>query len=279
MLARGLRVIVLLLVASGCAAAWLVGQRGPLAILAAGLLAPVFVVLALVALSYAIARVNPLRGGAGEALASITKFLGTMVVPSGVQSDTGTPVLLVHGYGCNRGAFNRLAPRLAAAGLQPHLHDLEPVYASIDDYVPALSARVDEVLRMSGAPRIAVVCHSMGGLALHAYVARHGTSKLAGVVTIGTPHAGTVLACLGLGASGRQMRPGSAWLAGLERVRPDALSIPWLAIWSTHDNIVAPAESARMVGADELRLEGIGHLAMLDSPIVAEAIARRVSSL
>jgi pimeloyl-ACP methyl ester carboxylesterase len=75
------------------------------------------------------------------------------------------------------------------------------------------------------------------------------------------------------------MRPGNAWLAELERRRPDALAIPWLAIWSTHDNIVAPAASARLEGADELRLEGIGHLAMLDSPDVAEAVARRVSLL
>ena len=279
MLARGLRVTILLLVAGGCAAAWLAGQRAPLAILAFGVLAPVVVVLALVALSYAIAQVNPMRGGAGEALASVTKFLGTMVAPSDAPSGDGTPVLLVHGYGCNRGAFNRLAPRLAVAGLQPHFHDLEPVYASIDDYVPALAARIDEVLRSTGVPRITVVCHSMGGLALRAYVARHGAGKLAGVVTIGTPHAGTVLAILGLGTNGRQMRPGSAWLADLERARADALSVPWLAIWSTHDNIVAPADSARMAGADELRLEGIGHLAMLDSPAVAEAIARRVSSL
>ena len=279
MLARGLRVTILLLVAGGCAAAWLAGQRTPLAIVAAGALAPVVVVLALVALSYAIARVNPLRGGAGEALASVTKFLGTMVAPPRARAGAGTPVLLVHGYGCNRGAFNRLAPRLADAGLQPRFHDLEPVYASIEDYVPALSACIDELVRSSGVPRIAIVCHSMGGLALRAYVARHGTHRLSGVVTIGTPHAGTVLAYLGLGANGGQMRPGSAWLAELERVRPGALCIPWLSIWSTHDNIVAPAESARMAGTDELRLEGIGHLAMLDSPVVAEAVARRVSSL
>lgn len=279
MLARGLRVTILLLVAGGCFAAWLVGQRGPLAIAIIGVLAPVVVVIELVALSYAIARVNPLRGGAGEALASVTKFLGTMVVPSDAPTGKGTPVLLVHGYGCNRGAFNRLAPRLAVAGLQPHFHDLEPVYASIDDYVPSLAARIDEVLRATGTTRIAVVCHSMGGLALRAYVARHGAAKLASVVTVGTPHAGTVLAYLGIGENGRQMRPGSAWLDDLERARIDALSIPWLAIWSTHDNIVAPAESARMAGTDELRLEGIGHLAMLDSPLVAEAVARRVSSL
>lgn len=236
-------------------------------------------VLALVGLSYAIAGINPLRGGSGEALASFRKFLGTMVFPGPAPAATGTPVLLVHGYGCNRGAFDRLAPRLATAGLQPHFHDLEPVYASIDDYVPALATRIDELLRTTGLSRIAVVCHSMGGLAVRAYVARHGSAKLSGVVTIGTPHAGTVLAWLGLGANGEQMRPGSAWLAELERRRPDALAIPWLAIWSTHDNIVAPAGSARMAGAEELRLEGIGHLALLDSPVVAAAIARRVTSL
>ena len=114
---------------------------------------------------------------------------------------------------------------------------------------------------------------------MRAYAARYGTSKLSGVVTIGTPHAGTVLASLGLGANGAQMRRGSAWLADLERHRPAALAIPWLAIWSTHDNIVAPATSARLEGADELRLEGIGHLAMLDSPVVADAVARRIAAL
>ena len=279
MLARGLRVTILLLFAGGCAAAWCAGSRGAFALAAAGILAPVVMVLSLVAVSYAIARVNPLRGGAGEAIASAVKFLGTMPFPPSVPAATGTPVLLVHGYGCNRGAFNQLAPRLAAAGLRPFFHDLEPVYASIDDYAPALASRIDGILRATGAPRIAVVCHSMGGLALRACVARHGTDRVAGVVTIGTPHAGTVLARLGLGANGRQMQPGSAWLVDLERQREAALAIPWLSIWSTHDNIVAPARNARMEGAEELRLEGIGHLAMLDSPDVAEAVARRVSSL
>jgi triacylglycerol lipase len=186
-------------------------------------------------------------------------------------------VLLVHGYACNRGVFRTIRARLAAEGYAAYVHDLDPMYANIDTYIPALAARIDAILARTGRSRLAVVCHSMGGLALRAYLRDHGGAMIAVLVTIGTPHHGTRHAALGAGINSRQMAPGSAWLQALG---PRGDHPPVAAIWSTHDNIVAPQESAALEGAENLPLSGIGHLSLLHArpsvDRIVEVLRRRM---
>jgi len=271
MLARRLRVLIAgLLVAFG-AAAWLAGVRNPVAIAACALGGLLLLVAATVAGSCAIAGVH--RGWLAECAATARTYLVRMPFLAGSalpQPGAGAPpVLLVHGYVCNRGAFLPMARRLARAGFAPYLHDLEPVYAGIDDYADGLARRIDEVLAASGAAKLAVVCHSMGGLALRACLRKYGGGKVARLVTLGTPHHGTRLARLGLGTNARQMEPGSAWLQELAATPP---GVPVVAIWTRDDNIVAPQESACLEGAENIVLEGIGHVALLESEAVFERV-------
>ena len=75
------------------------------------------------------------------------------------------PLLLVHGYQCNRGVWLWMRARLEAAGWTVATHNLEPVYGSIDQYADGIARRVDEVLDATGATQLLLVAHSMGGLA------------------------------------------------------------------------------------------------------------------
>lgn len=275
MLARWLRTIVVFLLAAGAAGAWAGGLHSPVAIALVSIAVPIGIVAVLVGLSHAIAGINPMRGGAREIVDSALQFLVVQAFPAqcvdaAVARAVGTPVLMVHGYCCNRGAHWLLARRLAGSGFRPILVDLEPVHASIDDYVDALAVRIDAILAHEGVARVPAVAHSMGGLALRAYAARHGGGKLGPVVTIGTPHRGTRLARLGMGANAGQMRPGSDWLRELPA---PAAADRWLALWSTHDNIVAPQEGGRLDGSKDLRFEGIGHMSLLADRAVADAVA------
>jgi triacylglycerol esterase/lipase EstA (alpha/beta hydrolase family) len=174
----------------------------------------------------------------------------------------GVPVLLVHGVLCNAGVWLGMRCRLRGAGLGPvHTISLEPPLASIDDFAEQLSARIDEICAASAAPAVALVGHSMGGIVARAYLRAHGDSRVAKVITLGSPHAGSVHAGLFFGESVRQLRRGNAWLEALNREPLPA--VPIVSIWSWHDSMVAPQDSSRLPGAENIALSGIGHNALL----------------
>ena len=185
------------------------------------------------------------------------------------HDDQRPPVLLVHGYGCSRASWWWLRRRLRAAGWRVATINLEPVYTSIDNYVEPLARRIDEVLAQSQAPRLILVGHSMGGLVSRAYLRRFGTDKVERLVTLGTPHSGSELARFGCGRNAREMRPGSDLLRTLASDMP---AIETLAIYSPHDNYVLPQANLGWPGAPQRTLDGLGHLAMLFSPRVAQSL-------
>ena len=185
------------------------------------------------------------------------------------DDDHRPPVLLVHGYGCSRASWWWLRRRLRAAGWRVATINLEPMYTSIDNYVAPLARRIDEVLAQSQTPRLILVGHSMGGLVARAYLRRHGADKVERLVTLGTPHRGSELARFGCGQNAREMRPGSDWLRTLASERPQ---IETLALYSPHDNYVLPQANLGWPGTPQRTLDGLGHLAMLFSPRVAQAL-------
>lgn len=176
------------------------------------------------------------------------------------------PLLLIHGYQCNRGAWVWLRSRLEQAGWVVVTHNLEPVLADIDHYAAGIERRIDTVLAATGADQVILIGHSMGGLAARAYLRRHGASKVARLVTLGSPHHGSRLALMAWGPNGRQMHIGSAWLKALAAVPLPAETV---SIYSAHDNQVMPQRAcSELAGARNIALPGIGHLGLLFSPRV-----------
>lgn len=182
------------------------------------------------------------------------------------------PVLLIHGYVNNAGALFILWRAIKSAGLGVHTVNLEPVYADIDHYAALIEARLTQIQHAAGGRRVTLVCHSMGGLAARAYLRAHGGARVARVITLGTPHAGTILAVTAAGANGRQMRAHSAWLAELAKFERDAWPCPMASVFSHDDNVVVPQLSAQLPGARNLPLAGIGHLSLPMAPTVADLV-------
>lgn len=177
----------------------------------------------------------------------------------------GIPVLLVHGYMCNRGVWWWICRKLQAMGLTVATINLEPPRASIDAHAEQLHARIETLCADTKAAQIALVGHSMGGLVARAYLRAHGPARIARLVTLASPHHGTWLAYYGIGENARKMEPGSAWLRSLELIDPQ---VPMLSVWSPADNFIAPQDSSRFAKAREAIVPGLGHLAMLFSPRV-----------
>jgi triacylglycerol lipase len=192
----------------------------------------------------------------------------------GRQAPGSTPLLLIHGYLCNRGAWWWLRRRLKAAGFHVATLNLEPPLGSIEGFADQLHTRIEALRAETGAERVVLVGHSMGGLVARAYLARHGADRVAKLVTLACPHHGTWLARHGLGKDARQMETDSGWIHALPT--PD---LPMLNIWSLADNFVAPQNSSRLAGANEILLTDTGHLAMLFSPFISDSLVRELAPL
>jgi len=185
-------------------------------------------------------------------------------------------VLLVHGYFCNRGLWNPWLLRLRAQGVPCIAVTMEPAFGSIDDYADALEAAAQRLRSATGLAPV-VVAHSMGGLAVRAWLnARAASTPLQDrphrVLTIGSPHRGTFLAQFGLTRNAVQMRLGHEWHTGLAG-REQAEGFGRFTCFYGHcDNVVFPASTATLPGADNRHLPGCAHVQMAYHPeVVAEA--------
>lgn len=179
------------------------------------------------------------------------------------------PLLLVHGYACSRGVWWRLRRDLEAAGHTVASVSLYPPYTSIGKLVPQLNERVEEVCRATGADRVVLIAHSMGGLICRSYLARHGRSRVERLITIASPHAGTELARIGIGRNAREMEPDSLWLKDLAT---ENVPVPTISIRTPHDNYVMPQDNQRLPGAIDVEMDGIGHLSVLYARRTAEEL-------
>jgi triacylglycerol esterase/lipase EstA (alpha/beta hydrolase family) len=187
------------------------------------------------------------------------------------------PVLLIHGYGCNSGYWCQLARRLDAAHISHASLDLEPVTGDIDGYAQLVQHAVEALCRQSGAARVTVVAHSMGGLVARAWMRAYGAARVARVITLGSPHHGTSLAALGLGQNAAQMRRGSGWLQALADSESAATRALITSIYTHHDNIIAPQTSSERAGARNLAFGGVGHVALGRNARVLDVVMREIA--
>ena len=191
------------------------------------------------------------------------------VVPDELTPRQVRGVVFIHGLFCNRGFWAPWMLRLRQQG-RPYLAvNLEPPLGTIDDYVGTVESAVQRVTVATGMPPV-LICHSMGGLAARAWLGSSATarSRVARVITIGTPHAGTWLARFSHGHNGRQMRQRSEWLTTLGGRETAAHSAPFTCWYSNCDNIVFPASTATLPGADNRFVPGVAHVALAFHPTV-----------
>jgi pimeloyl-ACP methyl ester carboxylesterase len=187
-------------------------------------------------------------------------------------------VLLLHGFVCNRGLWNPWMQQLSKAGTPYLAINLEPVFGSIDHYVPAIEAAVRRLEETTAMPPV-VVAHSMGGLAVRAWLRRQGAhQRLHSVVTIGTPHTGTWLARLAMTENARQMREGSQWLRDLAAVELRSTRALFTCYFGHCDNIVFPAHNATLDGATNHHVPGVAHVHLAFHAPIVEDVLRRARS-
>ncbi len=180
-------------------------------------------------------------------------------------------VVFVHGFFCNRGFWTPWLTRLQGTGHAFVALNLEPPFASIDDYAPLIDEAVQRVTAATGLPPL-LVCHSMGGLAARAWLrTMKAEARVYHVVTIGTPHRGTWLARFSLVTNGRQMQLSGPWHQELDLHMPPHRHALFTCWYSNCDNIVFPSSTATLPGAENRLVHGAAHVQLAFLPQVMDA--------
>ena len=122
--------------------------------------------------------------------------------PSGQSGLGGAyPIVLAHGFGGNAQSFpDSIALAMAQSGAPVIRTEVNPV-ASVAERGAQLTAQVQAVVTQTGASKVHLVGHSMGGLDSR-FVAGQLPGAIASITTISTPHGGSLLADTALGLSG-----------------------------------------------------------------------------
>lgn len=179
--------------------------------------------------------------------------------------DRVPPTLLVPGWSDGARALLRARDFLLAAGWPPsHVAcvDFRDRYGSNVEHAEEIAAAIEALARGAGEPAVAVVAHSMGGLALRRYLAVAARPPVRTAVFVGTPHRGTWAAWFAWGRGGTEMRPGSAFLRELN-ARPLPPTVRAVCIATPIDTRVLPGSSALLDGVEHHRARLPTHPRML----------------
>jgi pimeloyl-ACP methyl ester carboxylesterase len=194
----------------------------------------------------------------------------------------GTPILLVHGMVDNRAIFTVLTRRLRAHGFsQVVTLNYSPVTNDIRAAAAGLAQAVEGIAERTGYERIHIIGHSLGGLIARYYVQRlDGDAHVHTLITLGSPHSGTLTAHLVPVMLGRQLRPESDLFRELDAPAAGCRT-RIVAFWSDIDQLVIPHDSAQLhhpdLDAHNEVARGVGHMSLPISGTVVKRVARLLS--
>jgi predicted alpha/beta hydrolase family esterase len=199
----------------------------------------------------------------------------TFAEPDNLVASSERGVVFIHGFVCNRAFWAPWMAQLRSQNRAFASVSLEPIFGSIDNYPALIEAAVAKVAQATNTPPT-LICHSMGGLAARAWLQANPANggRVNRIITIGTPHFGTVLSKNQPFVNTQQMQRFSAWLGQLSRQEPPASYAKFTCWYSNCDNIVVPTSTAMLPGADNRLVTAQGHVSMAFSQqVIQESLA------
>jgi pimeloyl-ACP methyl ester carboxylesterase len=194
------------------------------------------------------------------------------------------PVLLVHGLVDNRSVFSVMNRSLRRRGFT-HVctWNYSPLLPDIARGAVDLGAHIERICEQTGHDRVHVVGHSLGGLISRYYVQRQGGDRrVESLVTLGTPHRGSLWAHVVPSPLIRQLRPGSPVIQELDEPAPGCRT-PVTAIYSDLDQMVVPTSSGRCDHPDlqvrNVLVRGVGHVSLPRHRSVVDEVAATLAGV
>jgi pimeloyl-ACP methyl ester carboxylesterase len=229
-------------------------------------------------------------GGGFEPASSVSPHTKAHAAP------TARPVLLVHGFGGTKSSWSVIAQALSDRGIMVDTMTYSPLGNSVEQLADELVAAVERTLCQTGADKVHLVGHSLGGVVIAQAIAGGGLVGLVDtVITLGSPFGGSPWAgLLPFGDLLRALRPGSPQLRRLAAA-PVPVGVRWLAVTAALDIVVpGPRSVPAHADVETITVDGIGHLGMLisrrvvgyivaalhahGSPVAAKPHMRRLST-
>ncbi|GAA4656967.1 triacylglycerol lipase [Streptomyces chumphonensis] len=216
-----------------------------------------------------------------RALASLSALVAAaLVVPltsAPAQADTSEPVVFIHGFAGKSGQFSTMTSDFKANGYsddQLHVFGYNS-FRSNATIAGQLSDYIDGVLARTGAGKVDIVTHSMGGLSSRYYLKNlGGTARVDDWVSLGGPNNGTAIAgfCSFLITSCKEMRAGSGFLNQLNSGDPTPGNVSYTTFRSPCDLVINPVSSTILSGADNRKTACLGHIGMISNGGVIDAV-------
>ncbi|OKJ68540.1 esterase/lipase family protein [Streptomyces sp. CB02460] len=195
---------------------------------------------------------------------------------------TGTPVVFVHGYTGSASNWTTAMSvfRLngwSSANLFAYEYDS---YGNNITNAQGLAAFVSSVKSRTGASKVAIVNHSMGGLVSQYYLkVLGGNASVSHLASIAGANHGTTAAgaCL-IYTTCRQMYPGSSFISQITSGDETPGDTKYATWYSACDGVILPYTSTRLSGATNNNVLCQTHIGYLADRVVLGQVARFIAS-
>jgi triacylglycerol lipase len=204
---------------------------------------------------------------------------GTATITATVEGHTATttirvlhdPIVFIHGFGSSGSIWGTLIARLQSDGwtdapMFAWTYDSNQSNATI---AGQLATKIDSLLTASGAAKVDIIAHSMGGLSARYYAKNlGGGDKIDAFVSLASPNHGTTVANICPIVSCVEMRPNSTFLNALNAVDETPGTPRYATWWTPCDQTVTPPQSVILDGAVNHETACISHSDLWGDPNV-----------
>jgi triacylglycerol lipase len=188
--------------------------------------------------------------------------------------------ILVPGFSDQASFMRPLERALQKKGLDAHVVSPQPSDGriGIDVLAEELAAEIDATF--PPMQPLNLFGFSMGGLVCRTYAQRlGGLARIRRLVTLATPHQGTYAAYLYDRPACLQMRPGSQFLADLNRDADLLAQIYFASIWTPLDLTILPPASSMLPIGEMTPILSPFHRTLIYDPRVVAVIAEHLHKL
>jgi triacylglycerol lipase len=189
-------------------------------------------------------------------------LLGPDGARNAVAAPERHPILFVHGFNSSGSVWTTMIASFKADGWT----DAQLVNWSYNTSqsnattAQQIRTKVDSILLATGATRVDVITHSMGGLSSRYYAKNlGGDAKIDAWVSLGGPNHGTTWAYGCASTSCVEMRPNSTFLKSLNATDETPGAPRYATWWSACDAVIEPDNSTPLVGATNTQTACLGH--------------------
>ena len=208
------------------------------------------------------------RFGRGTIAALVVSIV--LVLPAAASAHD--PILFVHGWNSSSSAWTTMVSRFSADGwTAAELNNWSYNYSQSNaTTAQEIATKVDQILAATGATKVDLISHSMGGLSTRYYVKNlGGDAKVDDWVSLGGPNHGTNTANFCFSTACTEMREGSTFLNNLNAGdETPGTTVNWLTWWSPCDEVINPDSSVSLSGARNTQTACLEHSSLHENATV-----------